>query len=276
MSIKKYKPTSNGHRNMQLQSFNELTTSKPEKKLLLFKNNTGGRNNRGVITVRGHGGGAKQKIRLIDFKRDKDGILGKVATIEYDPKRNAYISLIHYQDGEKRYILSLKGLTVGSYISSGLGSDIKVGNVLPLKNLPIGSVVSNIELKPGKGGQLARGAGAYATIVSREDKYVVLNLPSGEIRKVLSTCRATIGAIGNDTYKLIRNGKAGRSRYLNKRPKVRGTAMNPNDHAHGGGEGRSPIGYVSSRSYTGKPDRGIKTRKKNKKSTSLILKRRKK
>ncbi|MDO8168124.1 50S ribosomal protein L2 [Candidatus Phytoplasma melaleucae] len=276
MSIKKYKPTSNGHRNMRLQSFAQITSSKPEKKLLLFKKNTGGRNNQGLITIRGRGGGAKQKIRLIDFKRNKDNIPGKVATIEYDPKRNANISLIHYQDGEKRYILSLKNLNVGNEIVSGIGAEIRVGNALPLINIPVGSVVSNIELKPGKGGQIARGAGSYARIIKREDKYVVLSLPSGEIRKVLSSCRATIGEIGNETYKLIRNGKAGRSRYLNKKSKVRGTAMNPNDHPHGGGEGRAPIGHSESRTPWGKKDRGIKTRKKNKFSTKLILKHRKK
>ncbi len=276
MSIKKYKPISNGSRNMRLQSFDEITTSQPEKSLLRPKKSTGGRNNQGKITVRHHGGGVKQKYRIIDFKRNKDDIVGKVATVEYDPNRNANISLIHYKDGEKRYILAPKSLTVGTEISAGSNAEIKVGNALPLKNIPAGSFVHNIELKPGKGGQLARGAGTSVQIVKKEEKYVVLSLPSGEIRQVLSTCRATIGVIGNETYKLIRNGKAGRTRYLSIRPTVRGSAMNPNDHPHGGGEGRAPIGRKSPMTPWGKKARGVKTRKKNKFSNSLILKRRKK
>ncbi|MEC4559172.1 MAG: 50S ribosomal protein L2 ['Conium maculatum' witches'-broom phytoplasma] len=276
MSIKKYKPISNGSRNMRLQSFDEITTSQPEKSLLRPKKSTGGRNNQGKITVRHHGGGVKQKYRIIDFKRNKDDIVGKVATVEYDPNRNANISLIHYKDGEKRYILAPKGLTVGTEISAGSNAEIKVGNTLPLKNIPAGSFVHNIELKPGKGGQLARGAGTSVQIVKKEEKYTVLSLPSGEIRQVLSTCRATIGVIGNETYKLIRNGKAGRTRYLSIRPTVRGSAMNPNDHPHGGGEGRAPIGRKSPMTPWGKKARGVKTRKKNKFSNSLILKRRKK
>jgi large subunit ribosomal protein L2 len=276
MSIKKYKPISNGSRNMRLQSFDEITTSKPEKSLLRSKKSTGGRNNQGKITVRHHGGGVKQKYRIIDFKRNKDDTVGKVATVEYDPNRNANISLIHYKDGEKRYILAPKGLTVGTEISAGSNAEIKVGNTLPLKNIPAGSFVHNIELKPGKGGQLARGAGTSVQIVKKEEKYVVLSLPSGEIRQVLSTCRATIGVIGNETYKLIRNGKAGRTRYLSIRSTVRGSAMNANDHPHGGGEGRAPIGRKSPMTPWGKKARGVKTRKKNKFSNSLILKRRKK
>lgn len=276
MSIKKYKPISNGSRNMRLQSFDEITTSEPEKSLLRSKKITGGRNNQGKITVRHHGGGVKQKYRIIDFKRNKDDIVGKVATIEYDPNRNANISLIHYKDGEKRYILAPKGLIVGTEISAGSNAEIKVGNTLPLKNIPAGSFVHNIELKPGKGGQLARGAGTSVQIVKKEEKYVVLSLPSGEIRQVLSTCRATIGVIGNETYKLIRNGKAGKTRYLSIRPTIRGAAMNPNDHPHGGGEGRAPIGRKSPMTPWGKKARGVKTRKKNKFSNSLILKRRKK
>ncbi|MBP3059416.1 50S ribosomal protein L2 [Texas Phoenix palm phytoplasma] len=276
MSIKKYKPTSNGHRNMSLRSFNEITTSTPEKKLLLSKKKTGGRNNQGKITLRHRGGGHKKMYRLIDFKRDKDNILGKVITIEYDPNRNCNISLIHYKDGEKRYILCPKNLIVGSTIISGVDSDIKVGNSLPLKNIPIGTFVHNIEMKPNKGGQLARSAGTSVQIVKKEDKYVVLSLPSGEIRKVLSNCRATIGIIGNESHKLIRNGKAGRTRYLSIRPTVRGSAMNPNDHPHGGGEGRAPIGRKSPMTPWGKKARGLKTRKRNKSSDNLILKRRKK
>ncbi|MFR0367856.1 50S ribosomal protein L2 [Candidatus Phytoplasma palmae] len=276
MSIKKYKPTSNGHRNMRLRSFKEITTSTPEKKLLLSKKKTGGRNNQGKITLRHRGGGHKKMYRLIDFKRDKDDILGKVITIEYDPNRNCNISLIHYKDGEKRYILCPKNLIVGSTIISGINSDIKVGNSLPLQNIPIGTFVHNIEMKPNKGGQLARSAGTSVQIVKKEDKYVVLSLPSGEIRKVLSNCRATIGIIGNESHKLIRNGKAGRTRYLSIRPTVRGTAMNPNDHPHGGGEGRAPIGRKSPMTPWGKKARGLKTRKKNKSSDNLILKRRKK
>jgi large subunit ribosomal protein L2 len=276
MSIKKYKPTSNGHRNMRLQSFSEITAFKPEKKLLFSKKKSGGRNNQGKITVRHRGGGAKQKYRLIDFKRNKDDILGKVATIEYDPNRNCYISLIHYIDGEKKYILSPKELKIGNKIFSGINSDIKVGNSLPLKNIPVGTFVHNIELKPGKGGQLARSAGTSVQIVKKEEKYVVLNLPSGEIRKVLNNCRATIGIIGNESYKLIRNGKAGRTRYLSIRPTVRGSAMNPNDHPHGGGEGRAPIGRKSPMTPWGKKARGIKTRKKNKPYSNLIIKNRKK
>ncbi|MEZ0180040.1 50S ribosomal protein L2 ['Camptotheca acuminata' phytoplasma] len=275
MAIKKYKPISNGRRNMSLQDFRELTTSTPEKSLLVPKKDKGGRNNQGKITVRHRGGGVKQKYRLIDFKRDKDDIPGRVATIEYDPNRNCNISLIHYADGEKRYILSPKDIVVGSNIFSGQKSDIKVGNSLPLKNIPIGSFVHNIEMKPGKGGQLARSAGTSVQIVKKEDKYVVLNLPSGELRKVLATCRATIGTLGNEFYKLIRNGKAGRTRYLSIRPTVRGSAMNPNDHPHGGGEGRAPIGRKSPMTPWGKKARGIKTRKKNKNNDSLILKRRK-
>ncbi|WBL31263.1 50S ribosomal protein L2 [Candidatus Phytoplasma sacchari] len=276
MSIKKYKPTSNGHRNMRLQSFNEITTSEPEKKLLIFKKNNAGRNNQGKITVRHRGGGAKRKYRLIDFKRNKDYIIGKVSSIEYDPNRNCYISLIHYKDGGKRYILSPKYLKVGNQICSGPEVDIKVGNTLPLKNIPVGTFIHNIELKPGGGGKLARSAGTSVQIIKKEEKYVDISLPSGEIRKVLSVCRATIGVVGNESYKLIRNGKAGRTRYLSIRPTVRGSAMNPNDHPHGGGEGRAPIGRKSPMTPWGKKARGIKTRKKNKPYSNLIIKKRKK
>ncbi|MDV3166879.1 MAG: 50S ribosomal protein L2 [Vigna little leaf phytoplasma] len=276
MSLKKYKPTSNGHRNMILRNFKELTTSVPEKSLLLSQKKTCGRNNQGKITVRHRGGGVKQKYRIIDFKRNKDNIPGKVATIEYDPNRNCNIALIHYLDGEKRYILAPKDLKLGNQIFSGTEVDIKIGNSLPLKNIPVGSFVHNIELKPGRGGQLARSAGTSIQIVKKEDKYVVLNLPSGEIRKVLAVCRATVGVVGNETHKLIRLGKAGRSRYLSVRPTVRGSAMNPNDHPHGGGEGRAPIGRKSPMTPWGKKALGVKTRRKNKPNSHLILKRRKK
>ncbi|WP_323847881.1 MAG: 50S ribosomal protein L2 [Phytoplasma sp.] len=276
MAIKKYKPTSNGSRNMRLQDFRELTTSKPEKSLLVAQKSTGGRNNQGKITVRHRGGGVKQQYRLIDFKRNKYDIPGTLSTIEYDPNRNCNISLVKYMDGEKRYILTPKDVKVGDKIYSGDKADIRVGNSLPLKNIPEGFSVHNIELKPGKGGQLARSAGTSAQIVKKESKYVVLNLSSGQIRKVLAECRATIGIIGNEFYKLIRNGKAGRTRYLSIRPTVRGSAMNPNDHPHGGGEGRAPIGRKAPMTPWGKKALGVKTRKKNKSSNSLILKNRKK
>ncbi|WP_225696100.1 50S ribosomal protein L2 [Candidatus Phytoplasma sp. AldY-WA1] len=272
MAIKKYKPTSNGHRNMSLQDFRELTTSTPEKSLLVPQKSTGGRNNQGKITVRHRGGGVKQKYRIIDFKRNKDNIPGKLSTIEYDPNRNCNISLINYVDGEKRYILTPKDVKVGDKIFSGEKSDIRVGNTLPLKNIPEGFLVHNIELKPGKGGQLARSAGTSAQIIKKEGKYVVLSLSSGQTRKFLSECRATIGVLGNEFYKLIRNGKAGRSRYLSIRPTVRGSAMNPNDHPHGGGEGRAPIGRKAPMTPWGKKALGVKTRKKNKNSNKLILK----
>lgn len=233
-----------------------------------------GRNNQGKITVRHRGGGVKRKYRLIDFKRNKDNIVGKVATIEYDPNRSANIALIHYVDGEKRYILAPKGLTVGMQIVSGKEVDIKVANCLPLMNIPIGTTVHNIELKPGKGGQIARSAGSSCQIISREDKYVLLRLQSGEVRKVLGTCRATIGEIGNESYKLINYGKAGKKRFLGIRPTVRGSAMNPNDHPHGGGEGRAPIGRKSPMTPWGKKARGVKTRDLKKASNALIIRRR--
>ncbi|WP_349401774.1 LSU ribosomal protein L2p [Candidatus Phytoplasma solani] len=274
MAIKKYKPTTNGLRNMSVSSFAELTTQTPEKSLLVPYKNQAGRNNQGKITVRHHGGGVKRKYRLIDFKRNKDNIVGKVATIEYDPNRSANIALIFYADGEKRYILAPKGLTVEMQIISGLSSDIKVGNCLPLLNIPVGTTIHNIELKPGKGGQIARSAGTSAQIISREDKYVLLRLQSSEVRKVLGTCRATIGEMGNEFYKLINYGKAGKKRFLGVRPTVRGSAMNPNDHPHGGGEGRAPIGRKSPMTPWGKKARGIKTRDRKKASNALIIRRR--
>src|SRR5690554_855562 len=274
MAVKKYKPTTNGRRNMSVLTFDEITTSTPEKSLLEPISKTGGRNNTGKITVRHIGGGAKRKYRVIDFKRNKDGIVGKVATIEYDPNRTANIALIHYVDGEKRYILAPKSLTVGQEIVSGPEADIKVGNALPIMNIPVGTFIHNIELKPGKGGQIARSAGASAQILAREDKYVLVRLQSGEVRKILGTCRATVGTVGNESWELVNIGKAGRTRHLGIRPTVRGSVMNPNDHPHGGGEGRTPIGRKSPMTPWGKRALGIKTRNTKKKSTDLIVRRR--
>lgn len=274
MAIKNYKPTTNGRRNMSVLTFEDITTSTPEKSLLAPLSKTGGRNNQGKMTVRHIGGGAKRKYRIIDFKRNKDGIVGKVATIEYDPNRSANISLINYADGEKRYIIAPKGLKVGMTIESGVGADIKVGNALPIMSIPIGTVVHNIELSPGKGGQLARSAGASAQILAREDKYVLVRLQSSEVRKILGTCRATIGAVGNEAHELVTIGKAGRSRHMGIRPTVRGSVMNPNDHPHGGGEGRSPIGRKSPTTPWGKKARGVKTRNSKKASSDLIVRRR--
>lgn len=274
MPIKKYKPTTNGRRGMSGLTFEEITTSTPEKSLLAPLKSKGGRNNNGRITTRHQGGGHKRKYRIIDFKRNKDLIPATVATIEYDPNRSANIALLHYADGEKRYIIAPKGLTVGQIVFSGETADIKVGNTLPLKNMPEGTVVHNIELKPGKGGQLARSAGASAQILGIEDKYVIIRLTSGEVRKVLSSCRATVGQVGNEDYNLVNLGKAGRSRWLGIRPTVRGSVMNPNDHPHGGGEGRTPIGRKSPMTPWGKKAMGVKTRKVKKASTKLIVRRR--
>lgn len=275
MPIKKYKPITNGRRNMSGLTFSEITTDTPEKSLLAPLNKNAGRNNQGKITVRHQGGGHKRKYRIIDFKRNKDNIPGRVATIEYDPNRSANIALINYADGEKRYILAPKGLTVGMEVYSGPESDIKVGNSLPLINIPIGTFIHNIELKPGKGGQMIRSAGTSAQILGREDKYVLIRLASGEVRKVLSTCRATIGEVGNEFHELVNIGKAGRKRWMGIKPTVRGSVMNPNDHPHGGGEGRTPIGRKSPVTPWGKPTLGLKTRKKNKKSNKLIVRREK-
>src|SRR5690554_148257 len=274
MAVKKYKPTTNARRNMSGLTFEELTTSTPEKSLLAPIKRTGGRNNTGRTTVRHIGGGAKRKYRLIDFKRDKDNIEGRVATIEYDPNRSAFIALINYVDGEKRYIIAPKGLNVGDKIYSGVDVDIKTGNALPLRNIPVGTTVHNVELKPGKGGQLARSAGTSAQILGREEKYVLVRLQSGEVRKILGTCRATVGQVGNESWELINWGKAGRVRHLGIRPTVRGSAMNPVDHPHGGGEGRTPIGRVSPMTPWGKKARGIKTRDTKKASNDLIIRRR--
>jgi large subunit ribosomal protein L2 len=274
MPIKTYKPVTNGRRNMTSLTYEEITTSTPEKSLLKTVMKTGGRNNQGKITVRHIGGGAKRKYRIIDFKRNKDNIPATIKTIEYDPNRSANIALLNYADGEKRYVLAAKGFEVGLQIVSGLNVDIKVGNALPLMNIPVGTVVHNIELHPGKGGQVARSAGSSAQILGREEKYVLLRLQSGEVRKILGTCRATIGEVGNESWELVNIGKAGRTRHMGTRPTVRGSVMNPNDHPHGGGEGRAPIGRKSPMTPWGKKARGVKTRDKKKASNDLIVRRR--
>ncbi|HSI66032.1 MAG TPA: 50S ribosomal protein L2 [Planococcus sp. (in: firmicutes)] len=276
MGIRKYKPTTNGRRNMTSSDFAEITTNKPEKSLLRPVKRKGGRNNQGKITVRHHGGGHKRQYRVIDFKRNKDGIPGRVATIEYDPNRSANIALIHYADGEKRYILAPKGVVVGTQLMSGPEADFKPGNAMELSLIPMGSTIHNIELKPGGGGQLVRSAGTSAQVLGKEGKYVTVRLQSGEVRMILATCRATIGAVGNEQHELINIGKAGRNRWKGNRPTVRGSVMNPNDHPHGGGEGRSPIGRKSPMSPWGKPTLGYKTRKKTNKSDKFIVRRRKK
>ena len=274
MAIKKYNPTTNGRRNMSVLVFDEITTSTPEKSLLAPLKKKGGRNNMGRITVRHHGGGHKQKYRIIDFKRNKFNIEGKVATIEYDPNRSANIALINYVDGEKRYIIAPKGIKVGQVIVSSENADIKVGNALPLEKIPVGTVIHNIELHPGHGAQLVRSAGASAQILGREGKYVLVRLTSGEVRKILGVCLATIGEVGNADHMNVNTGKAGRTRYLGVRPTVRGSVMNPNDHPHGGGEGRTPIGRKAPLTPWGKIALGLKTRNKKKKSSDLIVRRR--
>ncbi len=274
MGIKLYKPTSSGRRFMTTADSSEITTDKPEKTLLVKLTKKGGRNNRGRITVRHRGGGHKRRYRIIDFKRTKDGIPAKVATIEYDPNRTANIALLHYHDGEKRYIIAPEGLKVGTTIVSGdSGIDIKTGNAMPLAAIPVGTQVHNIEMKPGKGGQLVRSAGTRAQLMAKEGKYALLRLPSGELRQVLQTCRATIGTIGNSNHGNVTWGKAGRSRWKGRRPSVRGVAMNPVDHPHGGGEGRTSGGRHPVTPW-GVPTKGKKTRK-NKKSSRFIIKRRK-
>jgi large subunit ribosomal protein L2 len=276
MAIKAYRPTTNGRRGMTTLANEEITTSTPTKSLLKTKSKTGGRNNQGKMTVRHIGGGAKRKYRLIDYKRNKVGVTGRVATIEYDPNRSANIALINYKDGEKRYIIAPKDLKVGAIIENGPEADIKVGNSLPLANIPVGTVIHCIELKPGKGAELCRAAGSSAQILGREDKYVLIRLQSGEVRKVLGTCIATIGVVGNEDYELVNIGKAGRTRHMGIRPTNRGSVMNPNDHPHGGGEGRAPIGRKSPLTPWGKPALGYKTRKSKKASSKLIVSRRKK
>ena len=273
MAVKKYNPTSNERRNMTVLDYEEITCTTPEKSLLVTVKKNSGRNNQGKITVRHQGGGVKRKYRIIDFKRNKDGIAGKVATIEYDPNRSANIALVNYADGEKRYILAPKGLKVGMVIESGENADIKVGNALPLANIPVGTVIHNIELHPGKGGQLVRSAGVSAQILGREEKYVLVRLASGEVRKILGTCRASIGEVGNENHELVNIGKAGRARHMGLRPEVRGSVMNPNDHPHGGGEGRAPIGRKAPLTPWGQPALGMKTRKNKKASTKLIVRR---
>ncbi|MBP2097807.1 50S ribosomal protein L2 [Enterococcus rivorum] len=274
MAIKKYKPTTNGRRNMTSSDFAEITTSTPEKSLLKPLKNHAGRNNNGRITVRHQGGGHKRQYRLIDFKRNKDNVEALVKTIEYDPNRSANIALVHYEDGVKAYILAPKGLEVGMRLVSGPEADIKIGNALPLENIPVGTVVHNIEMKPGKGGQLIRSAGTSAQVLGKEGKYVLIRLNSGEVRMILATCRATVGAVGNEQHELINIGKAGRSRWMRKRPTVRGSVMNPNDHPHGGGEGKQPIGRKAPVSPWGQPAIGLKTRSKKAKSDKLIVRRR--
>lgn len=274
MGIKKYNPVTPGLRGMTVSTFEEITASKPEKSLTVTLKKHSGRNSRGKITVRHRGGGTRNKYRIIDFKRNKDGIPGNVKTIEYDPNRSANIALVVYADGEKRYILAPEGLKVGNVIFSGTDADIQVGNALPIANIPVGTLIHNIELKPGKGGQLVRSAGNGAQLMAKEGKYAQVRLPSGEVRKVLMNCRATIGEVGNEDHGNIQIGKAGRKRHMGIRPTVRGSVMNPNDHPHGGGEGRTPIGRKSPVTPWGKPTLGYKTRKKNKAYNQYIVKRR--
>lgn len=275
MAIKKYKPTTAGRRGMSVSKFEEITTDTPEKSLLEPLVSSGGRNNRGRTTLRFRGGGHKRQYRRIDFKRDKDGVPARVATIEYDPNRSARIALLHYADGEKRYILAPIGVKVGDELSSGPNADIRPGNALQLRDIPVGSVVHNIEMKPGKGGQLVRSAGVGAQLMAKEGKYATLRLPSGEFRMILQTCRATLGQIGNVEHETISLGKAGRKRHLGFRPHQRGSSMNPTDHPHGGGEGKAPIGMASPMSPWGKPTLGARTRKA-KKSDDFIVRRRRK
>ncbi len=275
MAVRGFKPTSPARRHMTVSTFEEITTSKPEKSLVVSLKKHSGRNNQGKITVRHRGGGNKIKYRIIDFKRSKDGVPAKISTIEYDPNRSANIALVVYADGEKRYILAPEGVKVGTEILSGPEADIKPGNAMMLKDMPTGTVVHNIELKPGKGGQLARSAGMSAQLMAKEGEMALLRLPSGEMRYVRKECRATIGVVGNSSHENVTIGKAGRKRHMGIRPTVRGSVMNPNDHPHGGGEGRAPIGRPSPMTPWGKPALGYKTRKKNKHSDKYIVSRRK-
>ena len=276
MAIRVYKSMTNGQRQRSVLTSEELTKSTPEKSLVVTKKKTDGRNNQGKITVRHRGGGVKRKYRLIDFKRVKDGITAIVSSIEYDPNRSSNIALISYKDGEKAYILAPTGLKVGDIVESGENVDIKTGNTLPIMNIPVGTFIHNVELKPGKGGQLVRSAGAGAQILGREDKYVLIRLSSGETRKILGVCRATVGVIGYEDYSLVKVGTAGRTRHMGIKPTVRGSVMNPNDHPHGGGEGRAPIGRSGPMTPWGKPALGLKTRKNKKESNKYIVTRRKK
>lgn len=275
MAIKIYKPTTNGRRHMTSSDFAEITKTKPEKTLLESQSHTAGRNSYGRITVRHRGGGHKQKYRIIDFKRNKDNVKAVVNAIEYDPNRTANIALLHYTDGIKAYILAPKGLKVGDIVESGDSVDIKPGNALALKKIPTGTSIHNIELKPGKGGQLVRSAGASAQVLGFDGNYTLVRLQSGEVRKILSSCRATIGVVGNEQHSLIQLGKAGRKRWLGKRPQSRGSVMNPNDHPHGGGEGKAPVGRPQPMTPWGKKARGIKTRDVKKASEKLIIRHRK-
>ena len=274
MGIKTFTPYTPSRRHMTGSDFTEITATKPEKSLVVSLNKKAGRNNQGKITVRHRGGGARRKYRIIDFKRRKDDVPAKVATIEYDPNRTSNIALLHYADGEKAYILAPLGLKVGTTLMSGEKAEIKVGNCLPIANIPVGTEVHNIELYPGKGGQLVRSAGNSAQLMAKEGKFATLRLPSGEMRMVPLNCRATIGQVGNNDHELITVGKAGRKRHMGYRPTVRGSAMNPNDHPHGGGEGRTGIGRPGPSTPWGKPALGLKTRKSNKKSNRLIVRRR--
>ncbi|MDF7668941.1 50S ribosomal protein L2 [Lactobacillus sp. ESL0701] len=275
MAIKVYKPTTNGRRNMTSSDFAEITTSKPERTLLESQSHTAGRNSYGHITSRHRGGGHKQKYRVIDFKRNKDNAKAVVKSIEYDPNRTANIALLHYTDGIKTYILAPKGLKVGDIVESGADADIKPGNALPLKNIPTGTSIHNIEMKPGKGGQLVRSAGTSAQVLGFDGNYALIRLQSGEVRKILSVCRATIGVVGNEQHSLIQLGKAGRSRWLGRRPQSRGSVMNPNDHPHGGGEGKAPVGRPQPMTPWGKKSRGVKTRNSKRASEKLIIRHRK-
>ena len=274
MGIKKYNPYTPSRRNMTGSDFSEITKTTPEKSLCVSKKKNAGRNNQGKITVRHHGGGNRQKYRIIDFKRNKDGIAAKVIGVEYDPNRSANIALICYEDGQKAYIIAPNGLQVGAVLMNGPEAEIKLGNCLPLANIPVGTQVHNIELYPGKGGQLVRSAGISAQLMAKEGKYATLRLPSGEMRMVPIVCRATIGVVGNGEHALVNIGKAGRKRNMGIRPTVRGSVMNPNDHPHGGGEGKAPVGRSGPCTPWGKPALGLKTRKKNNKSNKLIVRRR--
>ncbi|MCI7239575.1 MAG: 50S ribosomal protein L2 [Anaerococcus sp.] len=274
MGIRKLKPSSNGHRNMSVSTFEEITKTKPEKSLTVALKSKGGRNNTGRTTVRFRGGGVKRKYRIIDFKRDKDNIPARVKSIEYDPNRSANIALLAYNDGEKRYIIAPKGLNVGDVVESGPNADIKPGNALELKDIPVGTTVHNIELKAGRGALLVRSAGTGAQLMAKEGRFATLRLPSGEMRLVHLNCKATIGSVGNSEHELIRIGKAGKSRYLGRRPHVRGSVMNPVDHPHGGGEGRAPIGRPSPMTPWGKKAMGVKTRNTKKQSEAYIVRRR--
>ena len=274
MAVRKFKPTTPGQRHKIIGTFEEITASVPEKSLVYGKKSSGGRNNEGKMTMRYIGGGHRKVIRIVDFKRNKDGVPAVVKTIEYDPNRSARIALLFYADGEKRYIIAPNGLQVGATLMSGETAAPEIGNTLPLQNIPVGTVIHNIEMQPGKGGQIARSAGVSAQILGKEGKYVTVRLASGEVRKLLSVCRATVGVVGNEDHGLVNYGKAGRMRWKGVRPTVRGSVMNPNDHPHGGGEGRTSIGRKAPMTPWGKKAMGVKTRKNKKASTKLIVRRR--